>query len=191
MVGPNKLKTMDFRMQDIMMNTKFMGGVSMVICGDFGQLPPVGQPMIWGQSNLDGRPEMASNEWDEYVKIYQLKEKMRSQDPEYSKVCDKVRFGICDSETIQYMESHVTQSPNEKNNESYALGKLSIIVTTNAERLSINRALLDFLLPGKKSFVVSSVDKATNINNPPPLDQKLPMTKTGQLESQIVFREGI
>ena len=191
MVGPNKLKTMDFRMQDIMRNTKFMGGVSMVICGDFGQLPPVGQPMIWGQSNLDGRPEMASNEWDDYVKIYQLKEKMRSQDPEYSKVCDKVRLGICDSETIKYMESHVTPSPNEKNNESYALGKLSIIVTTNAERENINRALLDFLLPGKKSFVVSSVDKATNINNPPPLDQKLPMTKTGQLESQIVFKEGI
>ena len=116
---------------------------------------------------------------------------MRSQDPEYSKVCDKVRLGICDSETIKYMESHVSTSPNQKNNESYALGKLSIIVTTNAERLSINRALLDFLLPGKKSFVVSSVDKATNINNPPPLDQKLPMTKTGQLESQIVFKEGI
>ena len=85
----------------------------------------------------------------------------------------------------------VRDTQSENLNDNFKDGKLSIIVTTNAERLSINRELLDFLLPGKKSFVVSSVDKATNINNPPPLDKKLPMTKTGQLESQIVFKEGI
>ena len=191
MVGPNKLKDMDFRMQDIMMNTKFMGGVSMVICGDFGQLPPVRQTMIWGHCNLDGRPEMATNDWDEHVKIYNLKEKMRSQDKEYSKVCDLVRLGICDAQIIKYMKEHVTTSPNVNNNEMYARGKLAIIVTTNAEKNRINMEKLNSLLPHKKSFVVSSVDQATNVKNPPPLDQRLPMSKTGQLESEIVFKEGI
>ena len=190
MVGPNQLKKMDLRMQDIMMNTKFMGGVSMVICGDFGQLPPVSQPMIWGHCNLDGRPEMATNDWDDHVKIFNLKEKMRSQDSEYSNVCDKVRLGICDAQILKYMQEHVTTSPNVNNNEMYAKGKLSIIVTTNAEREKINLEMLNSLLPHKKSFTVSSVDQATNIKNPPPLDQRLPMTKTGQLESQIVFKEG-
>ena len=190
MVGPNQLKKMDLRMQDIMMNTKFMGGVSMVICGDFGQLPPVSQPMIWGNCNLDGRPEMATNDWDNHVKIYNLKEKMRSQDPEYSKICDQVRLGNCDAQIIKYMEEHVTTSPNVNDNEMYAKGKLSIIVTTNAEREKINLEMLNSLLPNKKSFAVSSVDQATNVKNPPPLDQRLPMTKTGQLESQVIFKVG-
>ena len=190
MVGPNKLKDMDFRMQDIKMNSKFMGGVSMVICGDFGQLPPVNQTMIWGHCNLDGRPEMATNDWDEHVKIYNLKEKMRSQDKEYSKVCDLVRLGICDAQIIKYMKEHVTTSPNVNNNEMYARGKLAIIVTTNAEKNRINMEKLNSLLPHKKSYVVSSVDQATNVKNPPPLDQRLPMSKTGQLESEIVFKEG-
>ena len=191
MVGTNKFKEMDFRLQDIMMNNKFMGGVSMVICGDFGQLPPVRQSMIWGHCNLDGRPEIATNEWNQYVKIYNLQEKMRSQDPEYSQICDKVRLGICDSNIIKYMESHVTTSPNQNNNENYARGKLLIIVTTNADKTRINTDLLNSLLPNEKSFVVSSVDKATNINNPPPLDSKLPMTQTGQLESQVVLKKGM
>ena len=162
----------------------------MVICGDFGQLPPVSQPMIWGHCNLDGRPQMATNDWDEHVKIYNLKEKMRSQDSEYSNICDQVRLGICDAQIIKYMKDHVTTSPNVNNNEMYARGKLSIIVTTNAERGRINMEMLNSLLPHKKSFAVSSVDQATNVKNPPPLDQRLPMTKTGQLESEIVFKEG-
>ena len=190
MVGPNKLKDMDFRMQDIMMNKKFMGGVSMVICGDFGQLPPVRQPIIWGHCNLDGRPEMATNDWDEHVKIFNLTEKMRSQDSEYSKICDQVRLGICDAQIIKYMKEHVSTSPNVNNNEMYARGKLSIIVTSNAAKNRINLEKLNSLLHHKKSFVVSSVDQATNVKNPPPLDQRLPMTKTGQLESEIVFKEG-
>ena len=190
MVGSNQFKKMDFRMQDIMMNTKFMGGVSMIICGDFGQLPPVRQQIIWGQCNLDGRPEMASNEWDDHVKIYKLKQKMRSQDPEYSKVCDQVRLGNCTAEIIKYMKQHQTTSPNLDKNEMFAEGKLSIIVTTNAERERINTEMLNTLLPDKKSYIVSSVDQATNVRNPPPLDQRLPMAKTGQLESQIIFKEG-
>ena len=190
MVGSNQFKKMDFRMQDIMMNTKFMGGVSMIICGDFGQLPPVRQQIIWGQCNLDGRPEMASNEWDDHVKIYKLKQKMRSQDPVYSKICDQVRLGNCTAEIIKYMKQHKTTSPNLDKNEMYAEGKLSIIVTTNAERERINTEMLNTLLPDKKSYIVSSVDQATNVRNPPPLDQRLPMAKTGQLESQIIFKEG-
>merc|ERR1711923_454409 len=145
--------------------------------------------MIWGNCNLDGRPEMASNDWDDHVKIFNLKEKMRSQDSEYSNVCDKVRLGICDAQILKYMQEHVTTSPNVNNNEMYARGKLSIIVTTNAEREKINLELLNSLLPHKKSFTVSSVDQATNIKNPPPIDQRLPMTKTGQLESRVVFKE--
>ena len=55
MCGSDMLARINFRMQEIMGNTKFMGGVSMVTTGDFGQLPPVGQSMIWDISRLDNR----------------------------------------------------------------------------------------------------------------------------------------
>ena len=55
MCGSDMLARINFRMQEIMGNTKFMGGVSMVTTGDFGQLPPVAQHMIWDISRLDSR----------------------------------------------------------------------------------------------------------------------------------------
>ena len=61
MCGSDMLARINFRMQEIMGNTKFMGGVSMVTTGDFGQLPPVGQSMIWDISRLDNRIEICPN----------------------------------------------------------------------------------------------------------------------------------
>ena len=55
MVGADKLNTINLRLQDILENDLFMGGISIVCLGDFGQLPPVGQAMIWEQSFMDGR----------------------------------------------------------------------------------------------------------------------------------------
>ena len=190
MVGTDMLAKMNFRMHEIMGNRKFMGNVSIVATGDFGQLPPVGQSMIWNKSNLDGRPEKAPNHWTENFKIFYLKQKMRSQDLQFSNICDKVRKGECDSEVEQFMESRIVSCENENNNEAYATGRLSIIVTNNYDRETINLALLNSLLPDKKSYTVSSSDESTNVRNAPPVDKKLALTQTGQLERQIVFKEG-
>ena len=84
--------------------------------------------MIWENSNMDGRLDIAPNHWDENFKIYHLTEKMRSKDEEFSKISDKVRKGICDKEVVSYMESHVRSCPSEENNEQYAKGNLCIIV---------------------------------------------------------------
>ena len=171
-------------------NSLFMGGVSIVTTGDFGQLPPVKDRMIWESSHLDGRPDIAPMYWNDHFSIYYLSQKMRSQDSEFSVICDHVRKGICSKEVQNYMKEHVRQCPNENNHAMYQSGKLCIIVTTNDDRERINREKLHQLLPDKKSFIVSSTDQATNSRNPPPLSENLPISKTGQLESQIVFKEG-
>ena len=88
------------------------------------------------------------------------------------------------------MKLHVRKCPNANDHEMYKSGKLCIIVTTNEERERINNEKLHQLLPDKRSYIVSSSDEATNIANPPPLLDNLPMSKTGQLERQIVFKEG-
>ena len=94
---------------------------------------------------------------------------MRSQDEEFSKVCDLVRMGICDAKVEEYMKNHIKECPNENDNDKYAEGKLSVIVLTNAERNRINEEKLEKLLPNEKSYVVYSMDQATNTRNAPPL----------------------
>ena len=189
MCGNSKFTIMNYRLQEIMGNTKFMGGVSVVSTGDFGQLPPVKESMIWENSDLDGRIDIAPNHWDENMKIYHLTEKMRSQDEEFSKISDKVRKGICDADVINYMTSHIRECPSEENNEMFALGKLSIIVLTNAERERINQEKLRALLPNEKEYIVSSNDKSTNVRNALKTFDKLPLTQTGQLESKLIFKK--
>ena len=190
MVGSSMLAKINYRLQDILgKRNQFMGGVSIITTGDFGQLPPVGEPMIWERTHIDGRLDMAPNHWDENFTIFYLTQKMRSQDDQFSNICDKIRRGICDSEVKKYMEDHVKKCPNENNLHLYQRGKLSIIVTNNEDRKMINQKKLDLLLPDKKAFIVSASDDA-NIKNPPPLSEKLPLTLTGQLEKQIVFKEG-
>ena len=70
MVGANKLSIVNFRLQDIRGIKEFMGGIPIITTGDFGQLPPVGDQMIWKPSCLDGRPFISSHFWDETFSIY-------------------------------------------------------------------------------------------------------------------------
>ena len=171
-------------------NTEFMGGVSIVCTGDFGQLPPVGQQMVWATSFLDNRLEISPHHWDENFKIYYLTLKMRSQDDEFSDICDNVRAGICDEKVTQYLKKHVGRSPSENNNDKYASGKFSIIVTNNKAREAINNEKLEKLLPNKKTYFSNAVDKSTNNPNAPKISEKLPLTRTGQLPTKVLFKEG-
>ena len=190
MVGTDKFVSMHIQMQGIRGNNLFMGGVSMVVFGDFGQLPPVGQSMIWERSHLDSRPDIAPNHWNENFTIYHLTQKMRSQDNQFSEMCDKIRLGQCDGKVKRYLESKVRKCPDEDDNESYASGKLCIIVAGNTERREINKAMLEKLLPHKKNFKILSSDQSTNVRNPPPLSKKLALAQTGQLEGNLDIREG-
>ena len=114
---------------------------------------------------------------------------MRSQDIEFSHMCDKVRKGICDEEVEKYMMEHVRRCPSATENIKYAEGKLSIIVTTNEAREKINLDLLDTLLSSKKAYYLAAKDQSTNVANPPPLSDKLPLTVTGQLQTNMIFKE--
>ena len=190
MVGADKLNTINLRLQDILENDLFMSGISIVCLGDFGQLPPVGQAMIWEQSFMDGRTALAPNLWDLNFKIYYLTQKMRSTDAEYSNVCDQVRKGNITPEISEYLQKCVKPCPDEDNLRKYQQGKFSIIVTNNRDRNRINHEKLEKLLPNKPSVVISSSDKSTNVLNPPKVRKSLALTQTGQLESEVVFKEG-
>ena len=190
MVGSDMLVKMNFRLQDILGNNKFFGGVSVVCTGDFGQLPPVGQRMIWESSHLDNRLDICPNYWDEYFKIYFLTQKMRSQDEEYSSICDKVRQGICDNNVLQYMLNHVRNCPSEDVNDKYQSGQFCIIVTSNKSRNRINNEKLEKLLPSAESYIAVAVDKSTNNPQAPTIANNIPLTRTGQLPTMVQFKVG-
>ena len=177
-------------MQDIMGNTKFMGGISIVCTGDFGQLPPVLQKFVWETSSLDNRLGISPNHWHDHFKIYYLTQKMRSQDNEYSDISDEVRKGNCDDNVTEYLRNHVGSCPSENDNEKYASGKFCIIVIGNDKREAINYEKLEKLIPHKKSFYSDAQDKCTNNPNAPKVSKKLPITRTGQLPTFIRFKEG-
>ena len=125
MVSSNTLAIINLKLQDIKGNTKFMGGVSIICTGDFGQLPPIGNQMIWTPSTIDQRPGIAPNYWNEF-NIYYLTQKERSQDTEYSDICDEVRIGNCDEKVKEYLNKCVRKCSSEDDNSAYTSGESSL-----------------------------------------------------------------
>ena len=49
-------------------------------------------------------------------------QKERSQDNEYSDICDQVRIGNCDEKVKDYLQSCVRKCPSEDDNSAYTSG---------------------------------------------------------------------
>ena len=73
--------------------------------------------------------------------------------------------------------------PSENDNSKYADG-------SNAAREAINNSKLEKLLPDRKPYYSNAADKSTNNPNAPEVSDKLPLTRTGQLQKNIIFKEG-
>ena len=190
MCGCNKLDKINLRLQEIFKNKLFMGGISLISFGDFGQLPPVKDLMVWKSSEVDGKTMLAPKLWDDNFKIYYMRMKMRSCDDEYSRICDQVRMGFKTDEISTYMNNRVKPCPSEDNLQLYQQGKFSIIVANNEDRKRINFEKLEKLIPNEDPVIIVSNDQATNVMNPPPLQKNLPLTQTGQLEREFTFKKG-
>ena len=188
MVGANKFARINFRLQDIKGSKNFMGGIPFITTGDFGQLPPVGDQMIWKPSSLDGRTSLSTNFWDEYLTIYFLTEKMRTKDEQFAEICDKVRKGKIDEDVENYLKSRVIEGeiPSEAINDSFKNGKLSIIVPTNKKREEINNEKLQELLPNEKQYDANATDRATNFKKHPKTSKG---KDEGQLSSNLILRK--
>ena len=147
--------------------------------------------MVTEKSQLDGRPKCAPSHWNEYFRIYYLTEKMRSQkDPYFSDISDRVRVGRVTKEDIDFFNSRVLPCASEDSNESFRLGRLCIIVTTNSKKDLINNEKLEQLLPNQKEYNCNSIDRVVNL----PVDNVLPSslnenaTKTGNLQTVLKLK---
>ena len=123
------------------------------------QLPPIFDNIVMDNNHLDGRPDFSPSHWKENFKIFYLTEKMRSHsDLEFSSLCDRVgRNRITEADEL-FLKSRIKANPNEKDNESFKTGKLSIIVTTNMKREFVNSEMLSQLIVNNGMQQFSSCD---------------------------------
>ena len=84
-------------------NDRPFGGIQLILCGDFLQLPPV----IRRDENLSGsgsqtQPQrfcFQSSAWEKCIGyVYELKEVHRQSDPEFVKILNHLRIGHCSEE---------------------------------------------------------------------------------------------
>ena len=89
---------------------------------------------------------------------------MRSaQDEYFFALCDRVGRGKMNKEDIEFLNSRVTSCPSEFSNDNFKLGKVSIIVTTNAKKDAVNNQKLEELLPSGLEYNCNSVDRVVNL----------------------------
>lgn len=125
---------------------KFFGGIQLLLCGDFCQLPPVGSSEYCFQSEL----------FMDNIDCYLLDKIFRQQhDPVFQEILNDLRFGVLTSEHRELLESRIVSAPSEKD---------GIIPTqlfpTNVEVNTINEKELQKLLDiGNESKVYGAVTK--------------------------------
>ncbi len=92
-------------------NEKPMGGLQMLLFGDFLQLPPISK---YGQNQQNFC--FYSPAWSELnLKIFALREIFRQNDANFIKILNNLRFGKIDQEDIKHLESRLTHDNHYHN----------------------------------------------------------------------------
>ena len=81
-------------------NTSFYGGIQMIFCGDFAQLPPIGHTDFAFESKV----------WQENITTVYLAQVMRQDQPQFIKMLQEVRLGIVTPETKKLLQSRVVKN---------------------------------------------------------------------------------
>ena len=121
-------------------NNRPFGGIQVILCGDFFQLPPVKKSI---KRNEDGE-EVEDNYfcfeagcWGRVIShTIELKEIMRQKDLEFAQTLQKIRRGIVDDEIIQMINS--CSSSNSVKKEVMKIIKPTRLYTTRASVDEIN-----------------------------------------------------
>ena len=132
MLTAELFEKLDYVARKVRKIDKFFGGIQLLLCGDFCQLPPVGSSEYCFQSEL----------FMDNIDCYLLDKIFRQQhDPIFQDILNGLRFGVLTSEHKELLKGRIVSSPDEKD---------GIIPTqlfpTNVEVNSINEKELQKLM---------------------------------------------
>jgi len=134
MVSQRMLNCIDCRLRQLKGNSSVFGGLSVVICGDFGQLPPVFLRALYSR-NTDGcRGDIAGGAlFREYFldKVVRLKRVFRQEDPKFAEFLGRVRTGDTTQEDYDYIAPRMVRNLTDEELESFA--DATHIFSTNKE----------------------------------------------------------
>jgi ATP-dependent exoDNAse (exonuclease V) alpha subunit len=107
------------------------GGVKAIVVGDFAQLPPVTK---WGQQRIWA---FESNAWknSEFESIY-LRENHRTGEADFLTTLNKVRMGIVDDETSEFLNSRLISEGEEAVFGTRLFPRVAQTQSYNEKRLS-------------------------------------------------------
>ena len=110
----------------------------------------------------------------------------------FAQLCDRVGKNQITSEDVKYFESRIVteEIPEELDNKNFITGEVSIIVTTNQDRETINLSKLRSLLPAAKEYTCLSSDKVTNRKTHTPAPESVSISKVHGMMKNLIIREG-
>lgn len=96
MFGKLQFELLDIVLKRCRQNDKPFGGIQLILCGDFLQLPPINDSFVF-----------QSPSWDSAnIKIVHLDQPFRQKDTKWFQILQKIRMGKCDENVQKYIEEN-------------------------------------------------------------------------------------
>lgn len=110
MISANLLEILDQVFRAVKQNDKVMGGMQILLFGDFLQLPPVAK---YGDDFKNSQFCFHSQSWQELdLKIFNFKEIFRQNDEKFIKILNNLRIGKIDEEDEENLRSRIKANDN-------------------------------------------------------------------------------
>lgn len=127
--------------KQIRRNKKPFGGIQIVLCGDFCQLPPISKALS------ENRYIFESSEWLNVIhQTVFLTTNHRQSDPQFIQLLDEIRFGYISEETREILNSRIGLDYKSLEIQPTHLYSTNIAVEkiNNAELLKLNNEIKTF-----------------------------------------------
>ena len=115
MVGKKTFDFIDTRLQQLTGIRAPFGGLSVIAVGDFYQLKPVGDRLVFLDLK-EGAKALAPNSWKDHFKIYELVDIMRQKDDlKFAQLLNRLRFNVLTEEDKDDLRKRVV----DRNSSEY------------------------------------------------------------------------
>jgi hypothetical protein len=119
------------------------GGLSVILCGDFGQFPPVGQnrKALYSKQASNARTEIGRHLYSQFITVIKLDQQMRVIDQGWLEILQRTRQGLCTKDDIAEIRRLVLTEPscNIPDFSSYPWKDAVLITPRNSVRSRWNK----------------------------------------------------
>lgn len=153
MVDGDFFDTTEWLARQVKKNDLPFGGIQLILCGDFFQLPPVSR---FGERRK--KFCFQSNAWNKCIEVNMLLSKVKRQvDSEFIQMLEEIRYGKCSKKTVQLLENNKNKTFSDK-------GILPTKLCTHKDDVEfINKKELESI--AHKSNVYKAIDDGDAFNN--------------------------